>query len=264
MGLNLQGYHVTIDHSHRHWLITTPEGNPTRERVGNLTIYSMFRRQKAPASLNRDRKQRKLGDNCPLIYALKGKEGLTTDFSSIKALSQSFNAILEAIAQAEPDGYDLIVSMLSAHNISHIVGKRFSRYFNAPHFKDLLRKITVEEAFILLDRANIDVTDVKSLQYQLRRQKNEVGYQGAFSLKGIPTEHRAVFPPITINTALTMHLNAHRILITDDLLATGTTLETAASLLGTLCPGASVQAACLFSSMGRLTRGTLKKRKFRG
>ncbi|MBL1804852.1 hypothetical protein ELE38_31540, partial [Klebsiella pneumoniae] len=84
MGLNLQGYHVTIDHSHRHWLITTPEGNPTRERVGNLTIYSMFRRQKAPASLNRDRKQRKLGDNCPLIYALKGKEGLTTDFSSIK------------------------------------------------------------------------------------------------------------------------------------------------------------------------------------
>lgn len=171
VGLNLQGYHVTIDHSHRHWLITTPEGNPTRERVGNLTIYSMFRRQKAPASLNRDRKQRKLGDNCPLIYALKGKEGLTTDFSSIKALSQSFNAILEAIAQAEPDGYDLIVSMPSAHNISHIVGKRFSRYFNAPHFKDLLRKITVEEAFILLDRANIDVTDVKSLQYQLRRQK---------------------------------------------------------------------------------------------
>lgn len=106
-----------------------------------------------------------------LDLCFEGKRGADNGLFSIKALSQSFNAILEAIAQAEPDGYDLIVSMPSAHNISHIVGKRFSRYFNAPHFKDLLRKITVEEAFILLDRANIDVTDVKSLQYQLRRQK---------------------------------------------------------------------------------------------
>lgn len=251
MGLILQGQHVIVDHDCRDWLITRPEGNPVIERTGNLKIYSVFKRRLLSGQRRRDRHQRQLGDNCPLIYALKGKEGLSTDIASIKKLRESFEVILNRVAEYEPDGYQLVISMPSAHNISHIVGKRFALKFGAQHITNLLRKITVEEAFRLLDRADISIEDTRSIEFRIKTQAKEVGFNGNFSLKGIPPNMREILPPLTLNVIPKLNFRPTRILLVDDLMASGTTLITAANIIAQEYPAAVIHAACLFSSVGR-------------
>ncbi len=251
MGLILQGQHIIVDHDCRDWLLTRPEGNPIIEHLGDLKIYSVFKRQLLSGKRRRDRRQRQLGDNCPLIYALKGKEGLFTDIASIKKLRVSFEVILHRIAANEPDGYQLIISMPSAHNISHIIGRRFALEFGALHITNILRKITIEEAFRLLDRADISVEDTRGIEFRIKTQAKEVGFNGDFSLKGIPANFRDALPPLAINMVPVLNFRPLRILLVDDLMASGTTLTTAAHIIAQQYPGASIHAACLFSSVRR-------------
>ena len=149
-----------------------------------ITIYSLFKRLLASAKSRRKHRQIP-GDNCPIIYALKGKDNLTTDITSIKLLRESYSVIVNSFQAEEPNGYDLIISMPSSHNISRLIGKRLANIFTAHHSSDFLRKLTIEEALALLDRADISVEEHKTLSHRLRKQLTEKGFQGDFSLKGI-------------------------------------------------------------------------------
>ncbi len=71
MGLIIKELCVIVDHDCPEWLITQPEGNPTIDYTNGLKIYAIFKRQFLSGKRRRNRKQRQLGDNCPLIYALK-------------------------------------------------------------------------------------------------------------------------------------------------------------------------------------------------
>lgn len=250
MGLVIHGTHVVVDHACKDWLVTEPAGNPTEEWVGELRIWSVFRRRLASAKLQRDRRLKMLGDNCPIIYALKGKQGLTTDLASILHLSRSFDVILDDIANRDTDGYDAVISMPSSHPLSAMVATRFARKFSAPHLENVFRKITVEEALTMLDRADIDVADHKRLAFRIGKQLQSAGFHGAFSLKDIPVVFRHVFTPLKINAGA-LSLTTLRVLLVDDLLATGTTMVTAAELIRQTIPRASICGACLFGSAGR-------------
>ena len=250
MGLILQGTHISVDHACRDWLLTVPEGNPTEEQLGDLRVWSVFRRMLHSGKQRRDRTARQLGDNCPLIYALKSKEGLTTDRLSIQKLLQSFTIILEEIARREPQGYQMVISMPSDHQISPIVGRRFARRFNARHLTDAFCKITVEEAFRLLDRADISVEEARSLSFRIKNQARESGFKSNFSMKAIPVGLRGIFPPLKWCNHPHLTENPNSILLVDDLLASGTTLLTAQRLLKDRFPTSKIQAACLFSSAG--------------
>jgi len=250
VGLVIHGTHVVVDHACKDWLVTEPTGNPTEEWVGELRIWSVFKRRLASAKLQRDRRLKMLGDNCPIIYAIKGKQGLTTDLVSILSLSRSFNVILDDIVSQETEGYDAVISMPSSHPLSAMVATRFARKFSAPHLRNVFCKITVEEALTMLDRADIDVADHKRLAFRIGKQLQSAGFNGAFSMKDIPVGFRHIFTPLKINTgALT--INSSRVLLVDDLLATGTTMSTAADLIRQVNPRANVCGACLFSSAGR-------------
>lgn len=250
MGLVIHGTHVVVDHACKDWLVTEPAGNPTEEWVEDLRIWSVFRRRLTSAKLQRDRRLKMLGDNCPIIYALKGKQGLTTDLASILLLSRSFDIILDDITNRDTEGYDVVISMPSSHPLSAMIATRFARKFSAPHLGNIFRKITVEEALNMLDRADINVADHKRLAFRIGKQLQSAGFNGAFSLKDIPVGFRHIFTPLKISPgALT--INPSRILLVDDLLATGTTMITAAELLRQANPHASVCGACLFGSAGR-------------
>lgn len=102
----------------------------------------------------------------------------------------------------------------------------------------------------MLDRADIDVADHKRLAFRIGKQLQSAGFNGSFSMKDIPVGFRHIFTPLKISTgALT--INSSRVLLVDDLLATGTTMITAADLIRQVNPRASVCGACLFSSAGR-------------
>lgn len=250
MGLIVQGNVVKVDHDNKEWLKTRPQGNPTKEEIGGLTIYSLFKRLLASAKSRR--KHRKIpGDNCPIIYALKGKDNLTTDITSIKLLRESYSVIVNSFQAEEPNGYDLIISMPSSHNISRLIGKRLANIFTAHHSSDFLRKLTIEEALALLDRADISVEEHKTLSHRLRKQLTEKGFQGDFSLKGIPVPYRSGFPPLCLNNTTVVNNEPQRILLVDDLLATGTTLKTAHDLVKSCYPHAVVHGASLISSSAK-------------
>lgn len=55
--------------------------------------------------------------------------------------------IVNIFQSIEPNGYDLVIAMLSSHNISRVIGKRLSNTFTAHHSFDFLRKRTIEEAY---------------------------------------------------------------------------------------------------------------------
>lgn len=251
MGLIIDGMHVAVDHTCKDWLVTEPEGNPTEEWAESLKVWSIFRRRLASAKLQRKRDVRQLGDNCPIIYALKGKEGLTTDLASVLALNKSFKIIIQEIALREPAGFDLVISMPSSHALSRMIANRFSRQFRAPHLTGVLEKITLQEAFNLLDRADIDVADYKRLSFRLRKQLQTVGFNGSFSLKDVPPGFRYHLPPLKLLVDALEERRPERILLVDDLLATGTTMITAAELLQQQYPKATITGACLFGSAGR-------------
>ncbi|MFA3791688.1 hypothetical protein AB6T38_11260 [Aliiglaciecola sp. SL4] len=248
MGLIVQGNVVKVDHENKEWLKTTPYGNPTKENIDGLIVYSLFKRLLASRKSRRIHRDKIPGDNCPIIYALKGKDNLTTDITSIKKLHVSYETIVNVFQASEPNGYDFVISMPSSHNISRIIGRRLANTFTAFHSHDFLRKLTIEEAFNLLDRADISVDEHKSLSYRLRKQRQENGFQGSFSLKGIPVQFRTEFPPLCLNNVKAIQVQPQRILLVDDLLATGTTLNTAYNLVQQMFPQAIIHGASLISS----------------
>ncbi|MGA4658211.1 phosphoribosyltransferase family protein [Proteus terrae] len=256
MGLIIKELCVIVDHNCPEWLITQPEGNPTIDYTDDLKIYAIFKRQFLSGKRRRNRRQRQLGDNCPLIYALKKKDDLYTNISSIKKLNDSFKVICNKFMELEPKGYQLIISMPSAHNISHIIAKRLAKKFNATHLTDILRKITVDNAFQLLDRADVSIEEAKSLSFKIKLQAKEVGLKGGFSLKSIPTEFRNIFPPFVLSTPSSSNTEKIRILLVDDLMATGTTLTTARDIIAQQYPNAIIHAICLFSSIKRQNKKT--------
>lgn len=250
MGLTIQGNNVLVDHSHTDWLLTRPEENPVTEKAGDLIIYSVFKRKKLSNKQRHNKQQRRIGDNCPILYALKGKEALTTNISSIKKLKRSFDSIADKIKEKEPDGFDMVLPMPSSYNISYITGKRFARCFNTLYSPGFLRKISVNKAIDILNRATLIHHDKKRLQFLLRLQQKENGKNALFSLKGIPTRFRYIFSPVEISPSADYSgVSPGRILIVDDLLATGTTLISAAQAIQCLFSSAEIRAACLFSSL---------------
>jgi hypothetical protein len=248
LGLVVQGNVVHVDHDNKEWLKTTPHGNPTTEVVEGLTVYCLFKRLLASRKSRRKHRNKIPGDNCPIIYALKGKDNLTTNISSIKKLRESYGEIVNVFQSIEPNGYDLVISMPSSHNISRIIGKRLSNTFTAQHSFNFLRKLTIEEAFAVLDKADISVEEHKTLSHRLRKQLSEKGFHGDFSLKGIPVQFRSEFPPLSLHITPNINFDPQRILLVDDLLATGTTLKTAHDLVQSCFPYAEIHGASLISS----------------
>lgn len=243
MGLNINGDLVDVDHSHNQLLNTGRHGNPVVQQVSlgqqELTVYSTFQRHKAPRSMARDRDNRSRGDNCHLLYALKGKDGLRTSFGAIRRLMLHFDAILEDMLDQSGE-FDVVVPMPSGHSISRQYGQRLADRYGCPMRAGLFDKISKARARALLEESDLPSPDKRRIANRLGKD------DGDFSLKDIPTAFREHFPPITLRAG-DLPAGCTRFLLADDLLSTGTTLLAAQRQIMAAVPGAQVAAACLFS-----------------
>jgi len=243
MGLNINGNVVDVDHSHNQHLNTGRHGNPVVQQVPagqpELTVYSTFQRHKAPQSKNRNRATRQIGDNCHLLYALKRKDGLTTTIGAIRRLYLNFDAIIDDLLE-QAGQYDVVIPMPSGHKISRIYATRLARRLDCDLNDKVFTKISGADAQQLLHASPLSSSDKRRVAARLNPD--------SFSLKDVPISFRQHFSPIRV-AAEGIPLGARRFLLADDLLATGTTLVAAKRLILAAVPGATVDAACLFSAV---------------
>jgi len=235
MGLTLHGNKVLVDHSHNRLLNTSIEGNPTVCKIAGLTVFSIFKREKASRQIKQHG-----GDNCHLLYALKGKDQLETTRGSIKSLLPAFNQILQKI----PQDYDLVVPMPSKYWISTIVAKRLARRSRIKVTTDIFQKITIDQARETLENLDLPSQEKRKIDFRLKNQGNS---GGSFSLKEIPTKYRQFFCPLILCNR--PQANLKKVLLVDDLLSTGTTLNSAKTLLQPICIDTEIDAVCLFSQV---------------
>ena len=247
MGFKVIGNLVIVDHSMNHYAITTPtkKRSPcscTKKNTGflNLSIYSIFYRSVI------DRKLHKLGDNCPLLYALKGKQNLVVTKDSMKDLKVPFYQILEILKNEITDKYekiDFIVPMPSKHNLSLQLARRLQRQFHQSIvLESLLIKKSNTEMSEEVANSSIPSTDKHLILQRIKQadQRNKL-----FSVSDIPPPIRKYVHPIKLNGTQKVEDGVY--IIVDDLISTACTLSSAQQVLILNSSDIKVLAISLFS-----------------
>ena len=246
MGIVITDGLVTIDHGINSHLITSEKGNPKHSLLkNNLAVTSVFTRLKSTGAERSKRQSKKAGDNCPLIYAFKGLDGLHTNAATKKELLRIGLRIF--IYKIKPDlDVDSVISMPSSSNLSLMVGAYCAREIGVQLSPNIFLKTDLDTAFLTLEKHKqkgiITYSEYKSLAKRLNRRAD------TFFLKNIPPKYRHLFSPLVLNKENCF--KGRKVLLVDDLLSTGTTLSIAADILRSNYSDIfSVQALCLFSDV---------------
>ncbi|TWD48207.1 phosphoribosyl transferase-like protein [Agrobacterium vitis] len=255
MGLKIEGNMVIVDHGVKEHLETRVSGNPTKDFIGELPVYSIFKRKRSSAKQARNRELRSLGDNCPLIYALKGMDGLRVEICSIKSLNESIPTIIQNVIDDLEGKFEAVVAMPSSSPLSSILARRLSRASGRPVFLDVFSKSTNAAAMAAVAEtlkrdpdvvSEDEVVDVRNALKLLKRIEQET-----YTAKNIKTRIRKYFTPLAINVVPIQLERDDRILLVDDLLSTGETLRTAHGLLVDLGMQGQHVAATWFSALSK-------------
>lgn len=260
MGLRIDNAtnEVIVDHAVQEHLHTTDSGNPVRGAVvGGMHVDSIFRRKKASGKMQRDRSTRFLGDNCPLIYALKQKEGLWVSRSSIKALNVYMPQIVSDVCIPLNGQVTCIVTIPSQYPLVEILAKRISKHLGVPVLSGVLRKSTFLQASrraeaLLGNRGALAAAGLSRRdETRLRNVMKEGMRQAAapYSSKDVKTHLRQHFDPLRLAGGGALPSPHDRVLLVDDLLATGETLLAAAALLQARGIGHVYRAVTWFSKV---------------
>jgi hypothetical protein len=246
VGFCIENNCVYVDHKTRDYCETHDKVEPifTTTKCG-LVVYSIFLRR-SNKTLKKD-----VGDNCPMIYALKKQQGLYTTLHQAFHFSQSSQMILNRFLVDR--SYDCVVPMPSSSNISMILAKRVIKVQGGTGFigLDLLVKVSLEDALKqVIDHENLPY-EVRSTLARSIRAKLKLG-DSKLSLKEIKPEFRKYLTPIKRSSTdfrQSHMISPQKILLVDDLLSTGVTLIHAKQLLQSMFPHAEIEALCLFSAL---------------
>lgn len=202
--------------------------------------------------------KREVGDNCPLIYALKQKENLHVSYSSIKGLMPDLNRIIAKYidnVSNSGDRFDAIVTVPSGHSIVSMLAKRLSKVLNVPVDDQMFRKANGNDIKqeLLNDRFG-DSQIPRGPRVQIMNAVSKANEENrAFSMSDVHTKNRNYISPLWISNALNRRY--YSVLLVDDLFASGKTLIHAKNCLIADNVCTSVKAVCLFSPLnGKIKR----------
>jgi hypothetical protein len=244
---------VSIDHTTDDFGVTTSDRNPSSAitlcEKNKMDVFSIFIRHGYSGS------GKPVGDNCPFIYGLKGKRDLYVNKNSIRSLVVPMQEIINKIYNSHSENgksYDLVIPMPSSHIIANVVARRMTRKFTGSILlNDIFRKSTSEDIRHQIGNKQIP----RSAKIDIFNAINKAENSGKeFSLSDVKVINRTHIQPISIIKRMS---ESKRILLVDDLFATGCTLITAKNLLMEECNESSVDSLCLFSPLN----GKISKRK---
>ena len=241
MGINISNTKfVTFDDTHQRRVDTSLEKNPTAEKVGSVTVHHIFRRNN-DGDLDRD--------GNPLVKAMKGMDGYKVVpmyramfLSRAREVLETFAGDLEV---------DLVMPMPSSYGFAREVAVLVSNVAGKDLLEsDFIRKRTVAEMLAQYDGHVPDHLSKKlatAYKEQLYTWNDMKGGQSV-SMKRIEPKIRTCFQPLTL-TDNVPGIAARRVLVVDDLMATGSSISCVSSLLtqGIGCPVPT--GMCFLSSL---------------
>ncbi len=240
---------VTVDHDLNDFAETTLVNNPVSLKTKNkptMELFSVFLRRSHKDAAKTSGHSQNIGDNCPFIYALKRKTpGLFINKKTIKDLIPVFYEIIDKFIENQKKAgfqYDLIVPCPSSHPIAKILAKRVSRKANVTLIDSPFRKSTacdVED--ILSSSSEIPRGDRVNIMNAVSKSREE---NRPFAVGDVRIRSRRYITPLLLDTDL---LERGRILLVDDLVASGQTLIVARKVIEQKHPELSVDSLCLFS-----------------
>lgn len=244
---------VSVDHSIDDFGITTSDRNPSSTitlcKQNKMDVFSIFVRYGYSGT------GKAIGDNCPFIYGLKGKRDLYVNKDSIRDLSISMKKIISKIYDSHNEigkSYDLVIPMPSSHILARVLAKRITRKFKGSIIADnVFRKSTSEDIRVQINDKDIPRGAKIDIFNAIKKSEDE---NKEFSLSDVKTKNRIHIQPISIINSI--H-ESQRILLVDDLFATGRTLITAKDLLMKENKESCIDALCLFSPLN----GKIRNRK---
>lgn len=236
---------VTVDHLKNSYAITTTNGNPVFQSFNGLQVSSIFQRTKGKRPKNLP------GDNCPMLYALKGIDNLHTRHSSIVRLTPNGYNILNSILDIRGYNWDCIVPMPSSHNIANIMTKRLSKIITSGHSEyRALRKITALDAqHQVRGLTGISSKHRTQLNTFIKKFIKHHGGDADFQMKSITNPAlRAHLNPL-VSGSWSVQAPPRNILLIDDMVTSGSTLQSASNVIKLRYPMSNVEAITLFSAL---------------
>ncbi|EFB70987.1 phosphoribosyltransferase [Providencia rustigianii] len=238
---------VEVDHSHNHFCITTAIGNPTTTLLdNNLKVTSIFARTKS----RRNKHVRKpIGDNNPMLYALKGLHQVRATRRSIIDLNQSYRQILPKFLAA---GFvwDWLIPLPSSSNLTALFAKKVIKHSGIGEYHhDIIIKNSAQHTLDSLYNLPIRSSERSALHEDTKRFISFNSPKTPFEIKSITrVKLRKYINPLTwgnIPSNISVPCN---ILLVDDMVTTGTSLMAAFKLLKQRYPIVNIEALTLFGS----------------
>lgn len=231
---------VTFNRHHQNLLDTSVEKNPVFTKINGVSVRSVYRRRKSNNQKN---------DGNPLIYAMKQKHGYTISTREVMKFLDSFYLILEKAL----DGFeaDIIVPLPSSHKINTIFSRRINRVLkNAEIRSGLFVKKTTSEVVKELDLERISSKSVKREAQKLINDLSKTPENSAFSMKDVSNHRvRKLINPLRFSGEEASIDPKAKILLVDDLLASGSSMKSAFNALNSKNKIKEVEGLCLFSRL---------------
>ncbi len=203
-----------------------------------MEVYSVFRRKYHSGKSGRRRQAKFAGDNCPLIYALKGLDDLQVELTSIKLLVKGMAPILDVIELELKGKIDGIVPMPSSSKLAQILATRLARRLAVPVHDKVLKKSTNYQSFqraqAIIKQKAVSYHTERDLIEEIKPLRRRPGE--AFSFKRTRMKLRGYFDPLQLETDAVFPREPTRLLVVDDLVASGETLIAASRLLASIGP----------------------------
>lgn len=217
-------YDVGVDLSHNDGVDMSLAGNPTVTAVGDLQVFSLFRRRRLSTSE---------ADGNPLIYALKGLNGYAIDEAGKGLMWETAGEIFRAWTCPWKPTH--IAAIPSRHSVSVDLASRIAAFLEVEYVPvPLVHKRTVaevlEEAEPLKDSDAVPESDLKAFKSQLGRLSTALPGK-TFQMKEINVRVRQYFHPWRVSEEAKDFVG-HDLLLVDDLIGSGASLSTCAKCLG--------------------------------
>lgn len=235
---------VTVDHSHNDYCKTKVDDNPTAITLRkNFKVTSIFARTK-------NKRDKSIpGDNCPMLYALKGIGCLKTTRRDIMLLKDNYSKILEKYLKSDLE-WDYFIPLPSSNSLTFAFAQRVQRHAGVGTCNNrILTKITAEQALLKVDKLQIKSADKATIKQSIKRFIKHNGSDKEFQIKSIFTKLRKNIEPFEWNSSFNGNISpTSKILLIDDMVTSGTSLLSALNLIKNRYPDSTVEALTLFGS----------------